>query len=191
MAEKEKKIVLEREYIVPLRAGWLKAQKYKRANRAVKELKIFLVKHMKVYDRDLRKIKVDILLNNEIRFKGMKKPLHKIKVKAIKYDNGDVEAKLFELPKHLEFEVAKKLKKQAELLKKQGNAKTPVIKTPEKPETKEEAEQAKEDKVEAKEKTASSKEAELKLEKTKAKEIQHTSKTSQQTPKIQRKALQK
>jgi len=191
MADKEIKVVFEREYVVPLRAGWLKAQKYKRANRAVKELKIFLARHMKVYDRDLNKIKVDILLNNEIRFRGIKKPLHKIKVKAIKYDNGTVEAKLFEIPKHVEFELAKKLKKQAELLKKQSNIKTPEIKPQEKAETKEEAEKAKEDKVEAKEKEASSKESELKLEKTKAKEARHTSKTSQQTPKIQRKALQK
>lgn len=190
MAEdkKENKIMLEREYIVPLRAGWLKAQKYKRANRAVKELKMFLVQHMKVYDRDLDKIKVDILLNNEIRFKGIKKPLHKIKVKAIKYEDGNVVVKLAEMPKHLEFELAKKVKRQAELLKLQSDTKTPEIKQPEAKENKEEN---KEKAQETKEKETSSKDAELKLEKTRAKEAKHTSKTSQQEPKIQRKALQK
>ena len=49
---------------------------------------------MKVYDRDLKKIKIDVLVNNEIRFRGMRKPLAKIKVKAIKYDNGIVDVKL-------------------------------------------------------------------------------------------------
>ena len=57
------KQILEREYIVPLRKGWLKVPDYKRANKAVKTLKEFLVKHMKVYDRDLRKIKIEIDLN--------------------------------------------------------------------------------------------------------------------------------
>jgi large subunit ribosomal protein L31e len=184
MAEKENKIVLEREYIVPLRVGWLKAQKYKRGNRAIKELKLFLVRHMKVYDRDTRKIKVDILLNNELRFRGIKKPQNKIKVKAIKYDNGDVVVKLFELPKHVEFELAKKAKRMADLLKMQSETKTPEIKQ----EKKEENEAKTED---AKEKETSSKEAGLKAEKTKARELKHTSKTSQETPKIQRKALQK
>ena len=90
MAKKEiePKIILEREYIVPLRRGWLKVPMYKRANKAVKTLKEFMVQHMKVYDRDLRKIKVDIYLNNEIKFKGMRKPLAKVKVKAIKYKGG-------------------------------------------------------------------------------------------------------
>ena len=58
----EAKLVLEREYIVPLRREWLKVAKFKRANRAVKALKKFLARHMKVYDRDLRKIKLDIIL---------------------------------------------------------------------------------------------------------------------------------
>ena len=65
------KITLEREYIVPLRKGWLKVPKHKRANKAVKTLKEFIARHMKLYDDDLRKIKIDMLLNNEIRFRGM------------------------------------------------------------------------------------------------------------------------
>src|SRR3989338_11220989 len=98
------KIELEREYNVPLRKGWLKVPKYKRANKAVKTLKEFLVRHMKVYDRDLRKIKLDILLNNEIRFRGMKKPPAYIKVKAKKFDNGIVKVELAELPDKIRFQ---------------------------------------------------------------------------------------
>ena len=89
MAEKkqEAKVVLEREYIIPLRKEWLKVPKYKRASKAVKALKQFLARHMKNYDRDLRNIKIDQDLNNEIRFRGIKKPPAKIRVKAKKFDN--------------------------------------------------------------------------------------------------------
>ena len=105
MAKKEiePKVILEREYIVPLRKGWLKVPKYKRANKAVKTLKEFIARHMKVYDRDLRKIKVEIDLNNEIRFRGMKKPLAKIKVKAKKYDNEIVRVELANIPVNIRF----------------------------------------------------------------------------------------
>ena len=114
---KEQKITIEREYVVPLRREWLKVPKYRRAKKAVRALKEFIAKHMKVYDKDLTKIKVDIYLNNELRFRGMKKPLAKVKVKAIKYESGEVAVKLVELPKHLEFELARKARIQAESLK--------------------------------------------------------------------------
>jgi large subunit ribosomal protein L31e len=85
--ESEGKVVIEREYIVPLRKEWLKVPRYRRAKKAVKALKEFMARHMKIYDRDLRKIKLDTYLNNELWFRGIKKPAHKIKIKAIKYEN--------------------------------------------------------------------------------------------------------
>src|SRR3989344_5780857 len=100
---KEPKVVLEREYIVPLRKGWLKVPKYKRANKAVKTLKEFIARHMKLYDDDLRNIKIDIDLNNEIRFRGMKKPPAKIKVKAKKFEDGIVNVELVNIPAHIKF----------------------------------------------------------------------------------------
>jgi len=182
--KEEAKKILEREYVVPLRREWLKVQKYKRATKAVKALKEFLARHMKVYDRDLRKIKVDILLNNEIRFRGMRKPAHKIKVKAVKFDNGEVRVYLAELPKHIEFEIARKARKEAEKLSKEK------VK-PEAPKAEEKEEPKEEKKEEKKEKIESSKIAGLAMEKQAAKIEKHTSKTQQQTPKIQRKALKK
>jgi len=118
MAEKkqEPKIELEREYIVPLRKGWLKVPKYKRTNKAVKTLKQFIARHMKVYDNDLRNIKVDIVLNNEIRFRGIKKPPAKIKVRARKTDDGIVRVELVEIPKHIKF--ARLRERKAEVKKK-------------------------------------------------------------------------
>ncbi len=108
----EPKVTIEREYIVPLRKGWLKVPKYKRANKAMKTLKEFIAQHMKVYDRDLRKIKVDQLVNNEIRFRGMYKPLAKIKVKVKKYDTGIVRVELVTLPAHVKFAKLREEKKK-------------------------------------------------------------------------------
>jgi len=79
---------LEREYVIPLRARWKIVPTYKRANKAIKTIKEFLVKHMKIRDRDLDKIKVDKYLNEAIWARGIKHPPSKIKVKAIK--EGDI-----------------------------------------------------------------------------------------------------
>jgi len=176
--EIEPKIILEREYIVPLRRGWLKVPKYKRANKAVKTLKEFMARHMKVYDRDLRKIKIDIILNNEIRFRGMKKPLNKIKVIAKKFDNGIVKVELVEVPKHVKFARLREEKKLAELEKK-----TKVE------EKKEEKEEKPEETQDAKEKKEASKEESLMQAKQQAKEMKHVAKDK--NIHIQRKALQK
>lgn len=180
--EKQNKIVLEREYIVPLRMGWLKVPEYKRANKAVKTLKEFIVKHMKVYDRDLRKARVDVLLNNEIRFRGMRHPPSQIKVKAIKYEDGFVDVKLVNIPVHIEFELARKARIAVEKAQAQAGVK---------PEVKPVVEEKKKETVETKEKEESSKIAQEATEKADAKKAKHTSKTSQEAPKERRKDLKK
>jgi len=171
----EPKIELEREYMVPLRKGWLKVPRHKRANKAMKTLKEFIAKHMKIYDRDLRKIKVENLVNNEIRFKGMRKPLARIKVKAKKYDTGIVRVELVDIPVHVKFAQLREEKRKAELEKKvKGKAiSKPVGEVPvEKPKI--------EESEEAKEKEAASRDEGLKESKTKAKEMKHV--TSEQKP---------
>ena len=183
MAE-ERKVILEREYIVPLREEWLKAPRYKRGKKALKTLKSFIAKHMKVYDRDLDKIKVDIILNNEVLFRGVKKPLGKVKVKAIKYDDGIVVVKLVDLPKHIEFELARKARQEALKLKEGKAEEKPAKEEKKEVETAEKAEDAKEKKESSKLETEQ-------FEKSKAKEAEHTSKTSGEAPKIQRKALKR
>lgn len=180
MAEQENKKIIEREYIVPLRREWQKVPRYRRAKKAIKALKEFIARHMKIYDRDLRKVKLDMYLNNEIWFRGIKKPANKIKVKAIKYDNGIVEVKLVELPKHIEFELARKVRKDAEKIK---------------PETKksvEEQTEKQDDKAlkDEKEKKESSKEAMEKIEKSEAKQAEHSTGIKKE-PQIQRKSLRK
>jgi len=182
----EPKVILEREYIVPLRKGWLKVPKYKRGNKAVKTLKEFIAKHMKVYDRDLRKIKVEQNLNNEIRFRGMYKPPAKIKVKVKKFDDGIVRVELVSLPAHVKFAKLRKEKKAAELDKKTKakEVQKPVEPKPaEKPEDlageKDKEEEEKEEKQEA------GKEESLKLAEKQAKDAKHTSKQQQVERQVQ------
>lgn len=123
---KEPKIILEREYIVPLRKGWLKVPEYKRASKAIKTLKEFIARHMKLYDSDLRKIKIDQLLNNEIRFRGMKKPPAKIKVRTKKLDNNTIQVELVNLPTHIKFAQLRKQKKSQEIKKKVEEKEKPI-----------------------------------------------------------------
>jgi len=186
MAEKKKpepKQMLEREYVVPLRHGWLKVPEYKRGNKAVKTLKEFITRHMKVYDRDLRKIKVDILVNNELRFRGMKKPPAKIKVRVKKFDDGIVRVELVDIPKHVKFALLREQKKKAEVEKKvkEIEEEKDEVDKDEKPE------KTAKEKADEKEKEASAREAGLKLAKEKAIEQKHVSKEKNVV--MQRKAL--
>ena len=103
MANKETKPEkIEKEYVIPLRKEWKKVPRYKRANKAIKAIKEFLVKHMKIRDRDLKKIKVDKYLNEAIWFRGIKNPPIKIKVKARK-EGDNIIAELSDMPEKLKF----------------------------------------------------------------------------------------
>ena len=95
-----------REYIIPLRREWRKVANYRRAGRAAKHIKKFIAKHMKVPDRDVSKVKLDIYLNNEVWFRGKQRPPAKIKVRARK--EGDlIKVTLAEIPEHIKFLKAK------------------------------------------------------------------------------------
>lgn len=115
-SKKSEIVELEREYVVPLRKNTLTAPSYKRAKKAIRVLKEFLVRHMNVRDGDLRKIKIDINLNNEIWFRGIKKPLHKVKVKAKKI-NGIVYVELAEVPEIVGYKIARMEKRKASSVK--------------------------------------------------------------------------
>jgi len=177
--EKEPKIVLEREYIIPLRREFLKVPRYKRANRAVKTIKKFLVKHMKVYDRDLKKIKIDKWLNEEIWFRGIKKPPTRIKIKAKKFDNDIVRVELAEIPQIIKYKIERE-KKPKEKIKK----------TEKKPEEEKKEEKTEEEKKEETEKEKSTVEQGRKEQKKQAKQAKHVSGKGKQ-PIIKRMALQK
>ena len=102
MTDKSTDKALEREYVIPLRNEWRKVANYRRAGRAIKEIKKFIARHMKVPERDLTKVKLDIYLNQETWFRGRRKPPAKIKVRAIK-EGEIVKVELAELPEHWKF----------------------------------------------------------------------------------------
>lgn len=83
-------MALERTYTIPLRKEWLKAPKYRRAKKAIKAVKEFLIKHMKSED-----VKLGKHLNEEIWKDGIKCPPSKIKINAIKDEKGTVRAEIF------------------------------------------------------------------------------------------------
>ena len=89
MAKETKTEIVERIYIIPLRCEWKKVPRYKRAKKAIRAIREFFVRHMKIRDRDLNTIRIDKYLNEEVWFRGIKKPPAKIKVKAIKEKDKD------------------------------------------------------------------------------------------------------
>ncbi len=162
---------IEREYTIPLRKEWKKVPRYKRANKAIKAIKEFLVQHMKIRDRDLKKIRLDKSLNEVIWSRGIKKPPVKIKVKATK--KGDiVRAELSVVPGKLKFKrlreekIEKKAMQAAEKKKsvmekaKESMKKTPEVKT-------------EEEKKDEGEKEKAGEEAGKKMEKAAAKQVKH------------------
>jgi len=100
---------IEREYIIPLREKVRVVPRYKKVNKAVKVVKEFLVRHMKIRDRDLNKIKIDEYLNEVLWARGIRKPPHKIKVKAVK-EAGIVKVELAEMPEKLKIKKAREEK---------------------------------------------------------------------------------
>jgi len=191
---------LEREYIIPLRGQWKRVPRYKRANKAIKAIKEFLVKHMKIRDRDLNKVKIDPYLNQEIWFRGIKKPPARIKVKAVK--EGDiVKVELVEMVDKLKFrkarlkkreeksaEILESKKKTMDIIKDQMQGKKAEEKKPDEEEKKEEEEK----KVEAKEKKSAVVQSTEKMEKEMAKKAKHVAGGKTKEPKRpQRKSLAK
>jgi len=80
----------ERIYIIPLR-DVKKAPSWKRSKRAMKDIRAFLAKHMKSED-----VKLGSDINEKIWERGSSKPPRKIRVRAMKFEDGQVQAELVE-----------------------------------------------------------------------------------------------
>lgn len=168
---------IEREYVIPLRKKCQHAVRYKKTPKAIKTIKEFLVRHMKIRDRDLKKIKLDKYLNEVVWAKGIKKPPIKIKVKVVK-EGEIVNVKLAEMPEKLKFKKLreeKRDKKASEIMEKKKSMMEKAKEQMQKP--KEEV-QTEEKKVEEKEKKSAVVEAGKKLEKEAAKKTKHETKTA-------------
>ena len=83
-------VKMERVYTIPLR-NVKEVKRTIRAPRAIREIKIFLTKHMKASD-----VKIDESINHAIWERGIQKIPSKITVKAVKDDDGVVKATLAE-----------------------------------------------------------------------------------------------
>jgi large subunit ribosomal protein L31e len=84
-------IILERIYSFRLRQKMKKYPRWLRAKKASKHVRNFLSKHLKT---EPEMIKIDKSLNEKIWSRGAQKPPARIKVRAVKFDDGVVEAEL-------------------------------------------------------------------------------------------------
>ncbi|MBS3802593.1 MAG: 50S ribosomal protein L31e [Candidatus Thermoplasmatota archaeon] len=103
----------ERIYVIPLKKKYFPGSKA--APTAVKRVKQYINHHMKVDESD---IWIDESLNNAIWSKGKYKMPGKIRVKAVRFEDGVVEVYLPEL----EFE-----KSRRELLQEERDKKQPIL----------------------------------------------------------------
>lgn len=186
----DEKTPVMKEYIIPLRKEWRKVANYRRTGRAVKTIKLFIARHMKVPDRDVSKVKLDVYLNQEVWFRGRKKPPAKIKVRAIK-EEGIVKVELVEIPQELKFKKIKQEKRhraapEVEKPKAPPKEEKKDEKSEETPEDKKEKEEKKKESDEKSQASAEQKEG---LAKQQA-QIQKHASMPKETP-IHRKALKK
>jgi len=104
---------IERIYVIPLKKIGYKSSKA--APTAIKRVKNYITHHMKVEEKN---VWIDNSLNTALWSKGKYNMPSKIRVKAVKFDDGVVEAYLPEL----EFK-----KSRRELLKEEKEKKEPIL----------------------------------------------------------------
>ena len=99
--ELEEDIVEERFYTIPLRKAWISTRK-KRAPRAGRIVKSFVLKHMKVRtqaeeeEEEPEKLVIDNEVNEKLWSRGIEKPPRKIRVRVVKDNEGVVTVLLAE-----------------------------------------------------------------------------------------------
>jgi len=90
--EKEEEIVEEKFYTIPLGRAWISPRK-KRAPRAMRILKSFVRKHMKLRteaegEEEAEKLVISNEVNERIWGRGIEKPPRKLKVRAVRDKEG-------------------------------------------------------------------------------------------------------
>ncbi len=103
-AEEEEEIVEERTYTVPLSKAWIMPPS-KRAPRAMRILKSFIIKHMKLEkhteaeegeEEEPKRLVVSNEVNERIWSRSIEKPPRKLRVRAAKDKEGNVTVYLAE-----------------------------------------------------------------------------------------------
>jgi large subunit ribosomal protein L31e len=80
----------EQIYIIPL-TKTKRVPKWQRSKRAVLEIKEYLMQHMKSED-----IKLDQSINERVWERGCEKPPSRVRIRAMKFEDGQVQAELAE-----------------------------------------------------------------------------------------------
>ena len=98
--EADEDILEERFYTIPLGKAWISTRK-KRAPRAIRIVKSFILKHMKVRteadeEEDAERLVIDNEVNEKLWSRGIEKPPRKIRVRVIKNKEGVVTVLLAE-----------------------------------------------------------------------------------------------
>jgi large subunit ribosomal protein L31e len=98
--ELEEEIVEEKFYTIPLRRAWI-SQRKKRAPRAMRIIRSFVEKHMKIRSEAVGEEEAEFLvISNEVNEKvwsrGIEKPPRKIRVRAVKDKEGVITVHLAE-----------------------------------------------------------------------------------------------
>jgi len=99
----EEEIVEERVYTIPLGKAWIMPPN-KRAPRAMRMIRSFVVKHMKLEARkegeeeeEPRRLVISNEVNERVWVRGIEKPLRKIRIRAAKDKEGNVTVYLAEI----------------------------------------------------------------------------------------------
>ncbi|HDN74071.1 50S ribosomal protein L31e [Archaeoglobales archaeon ex4484_92] len=85
------KVELERVYSLKIRQKMKKYPRWLRAKKSIKYIRKFLARHMKV---DPENVKIDASVNEKVWERGAEKPPARIRIRAVKFDDGIVEAEL-------------------------------------------------------------------------------------------------
>ncbi len=86
------KEVMERVYTIRVKHRVKKYPRWLRSQKAIRMIRKFLSRHMKTSEEN---VKIDASINEKIWERGAQKPPTKIKIRAVKFDDGIVEAELF------------------------------------------------------------------------------------------------
>lgn len=81
----------ERVYTIPLRQEIQKVPRTDRAPKAIDTIKSFISRHMKAHEPD---VWIDPILSEHVWDRGRENPPGKVRVRAIKFEDGIVEVSL-------------------------------------------------------------------------------------------------
>ncbi len=78
----------EQIYVIPLRDA-RRAPRWKRSPTAMADIRRFLSRHMKSED-----VRIDHSINEHVWLRGAEKPPSRVRVRAMKFEDGQVQAEL-------------------------------------------------------------------------------------------------